>query len=500
MKVSYPYRVDSLKNSLKPSSTYGIYPIGKFNAWHGGMHVEKHIPIKTIADGRVIAYRIPEKDIIEDLGQGDNNPRYSNGFILMQHLYSHQDEESAECIEFTFYSLYHHLMSKEEYEKNDSNKKKIPDVLAKFVYKVSDNAYEYIKGLEVYRLGSNGNIDESNLVFLKKGTAVEVLKVSDEPITVNAGKYWKISCTDYEGTTHNDVYASKKSIKNGIVTYGGDKSPKKGIVVFDEAKTTGNQLKVLEKGEDIEIDFELTKTVPNGWYALKDGEYIRSSKVSKTKEIDTDNLVFNKVVKEDTPLKAGVTIGNTGLFGSAISPKYRAAHIEVFSFDDPSNFLKGGTAATKEKNKKFFKIATGASLQPNITKNTSILKNTPVKVLNINSNFCQIQVIKKTATLPKEYTTYHSYTTIPNEDGKNDVFMIYADEWSVAKISQLQIFSRWGEKVYEELDFPPNERGHGWDGVFKGERMSGGVFVYFAEIEFVDGVKKMFKGDVAIVK
>ena len=242
MKVAYPYKTTSLKHSFTSTNRFGIYPIGKFNAWHGGIHVEDDTPIKTIANGRVIAYRIPDEDFVEDLGKGNNNPKYSNGFVLMQHDYespksdegteaSEGDEtsESNETLKYTFYSLYHHLMSKEDYEKDDASKKKIPDVLAKFTYKISNNANNFIKGLEVYRLGADGNVDKTNIVFLTKGSTIEVLQEAGQNITVNTGKYWKIECTDYEGNTHNDVYASKRSTKENTVSYGGDKSPKKGL-------------------------------------------------------------------------------------------------------------------------------------------------------------------------------------------------------------------------------------------------------------------------------
>ena len=34
----------------------------------------------------------------------------------------------------------------------------------------------------------------------------------------------------------------------------------------------------------------------------------------------------------------------------------------------------------------------------------------------------------------------------------------------------------------------------------RGELMNGGVFVYLAEIEFVDGVTEVFKGDVLLLR
>jgi len=392
MNIEYPYNIKSLTDSLKSSNRFGIYPIGKFNAWHGGIHIEGDSHVKCIADGRVIAYRIPTKYFYEDIGNGKNNPKYSNGFVLMQHYY-----KSEEGLEFTFYSLYNHLMSKKDYEKDDYSKKKIPDVLAEFSYKVSDQAKDAINGLEVYKLNSEKELDRTNPVFLKYKTTVDTLTNNGKEILLEKDKrYKKIKCKDYEGTTHSDVYVSKGLIVNGKANYKGDKSPKKGVIVYEEAKDTSEQLRIIEKSTKIKID---KKKSTNKWLKLEDEEgFIKNDdNLTKTKTIDEENLFFDKVVKTDGLLKAGTIIGHTGLFGSSSAPKYRAAHVEVFSFEDPKDFLKGGKDSEKEENKKFLKIDKGAELLPNIKKSISIKKHTPVKILEIDDNYCKIQIIKPSA-------------------------------------------------------------------------------------------------------
>lgn len=87
----------------------------------------------------------------------------------------------------------------------------------------------------------------------------------------------------------------------------------------------------------------------------------------------------------------------------------------------------------------------------------------------------------------------------PDDDGYNDNFTIYADALSVVKISQFQVFDRWGGKVFERRNLQPNIDEIGWDGSSRGKKLNPGVFVYFAEIEFVDGVKKIYKGDVSLL-
>lgn len=87
----------------------------------------------------------------------------------------------------------------------------------------------------------------------------------------------------------------------------------------------------------------------------------------------------------------------------------------------------------------------------------------------------------------------------PNADGINDVFMVFGGP-EVAKVNSLQIFSRWGEPVFEYFDFQPDDPRFGWDGTYKGEKMQSAVFAWFVEVEFLDGELLTLKGDVTLVK
>ena len=67
-------------------------------------------------------------------------------------------------------------------------------------------------------------------------------------------------------------------------------------------------------------------------------------------------------------------------------------------------------------------------------------------------------------------------------------------------INALKIFDRWGNAVFESGPFPPNDPIFGWNGKFNGQPMNPAVFVYYVEVEFVDGRRKILKGEVTLVK
>ncbi len=88
----------------------------------------------------------------------------------------------------------------------------------------------------------------------------------------------------------------------------------------------------------------------------------------------------------------------------------------------------------------------------------------------------------------------------PNGDGINDVFLIYAGGNAIAEINSFLIFSRWGESVFEYYNFSPNDPQFGWDGKFRNEILDPAVFIWFAEVELIDGSKRLLEGGVNLVK
>ncbi len=86
----------------------------------------------------------------------------------------------------------------------------------------------------------------------------------------------------------------------------------------------------------------------------------------------------------------------------------------------------------------------------------------------------------------------------PNEDGENDRFTLYTK--GVREIRRLAIFDRWGEEVFLRKNFQPNDETLGWDGSLRGSPLNPAVFVWVAEVEYLDGEVEVIYGDVTIVR
>lgn len=87
----------------------------------------------------------------------------------------------------------------------------------------------------------------------------------------------------------------------------------------------------------------------------------------------------------------------------------------------------------------------------------------------------------------------------PNGDGVNDWFNLFSDS-SIGKIDRLQIFSRWGEIVFESNGGIPNSQYGAWDGNFKGQPVDPAVFVYLIQFSDKAGRKHQLRGDVTVVR
>ena len=67
-------------------------------------------------------------------------------------------------------------------------------------------------------------------------------------------------------------------------------------------------------------------------------------------------------------------------------------------------------------------------------------------------------------------------------------------------INSFQVFTRWGELVYQTQNFLPNDQEFGWDGTNNSQKLDTGVYIWMAEIHFIDGEKIVYSGDVALIR
>lgn len=135
------------------------------------------------------------------------------------------------------------------------------------------------------------------------------------------------------------------------------------------------------------------------------------------------------------------------------------------------------------------------SLAPTVTPFDSQL----YQVTAYDENDCEVRA-EIFVEVEKRRNVYLPNVFSPNGDGFNDFFQIFTGA-GVNRIRSMRVFDRWGELVYQRVDLPaPPSEADGWDGTFRGKIMPSGVYVYIIEVEFLDNLTLLYRGDVTLLR
>lgn len=125
-------------------------------------------------------------------------------------------------------------------------------------------------------------------------------------------------------------------------------------------------------------------------------------------------------------------------------------------------------------------------------------ETTTYRILVIDSTGCSAED-RVTIFVDEQRPFYVPTAFSPNGDNANDRLMLYAGK-DVANVPTFRIFDRWGNMVFFKENYQPNNPSYGWDGNFEGQPMNPAVFVWKAEVEFVDGEVEVFYGEFVLVR
>lgn len=80
----------------------------------------------------------------------------------------------------------------------------------------------------------------------------------------------------------------------------------------------------------------------------------------------------------------------------------------------------------------------------------------------------------------------------------NNRFTVFSNK-SIKSVNTLKIFDRWGELVFRNDHFPPNDLSQGWNGYFKNDRVLAGVYVYYVEVVDIKGESHAYNGTLTVM-
>lgn len=119
----------------------------------------------------------------------------------------------------------------------------------------------------------------------------------------------------------------------------------------------------------------------------------------------------------------------------------------------------------------------------------TVVATSPLGCIDTAKIYIKADTLKPFVFMPNAFS--------PNNDGLNDFFEAYFYNKSGYTIQSFRVHDRWGKLVYIV------QRGKkvSWDGNYNnGKPAVPGVYFWYIDVEFIDGTKSIYKGDVTLLR
>jgi gliding motility-associated-like protein len=124
--------------------------------------------------------------------------------------------------------------------------------------------------------------------------------------------------------------------------------------------------------------------------------------------------------------------------------------------------------------------------------------NTKYFVQFVDTNGCRNRGEVQVIVFCNNDNVFVPNTFSPNGDGSNDMF--YVRGKGLNRVKSLRIFNRWGQIVFERMNFAVNDASAGWDGTYNNAKPVPDVYVYQMEIWCDNGTVVSFDGNIALIQ
>ncbi len=115
-------------------------------------------------------------------------------------------------------------------------------------------------------------------------------------------------------------------------------------------------------------------------------------------------------------------------------------------------------------------------------------------VQSVDDKGCIANATVRVNVIPK-YVVFVPNAFTPNGDGANDFFEVFGNK-EAWKQFEVNVFDRWGERVYQS-----NDMNFKWDGVYNGKMLNPAVYVYLVKVVYLNNYsEKLFKGSVTLIR
>jgi len=135
--------------------------------------------------------------------------------------------------------------------------------------------------------------------------------------------------------------------------------------------------------------------------------------------------------------------------------------------------------------------ATGLSSATSLTPTVNLQQTTTYTLAVTTPQGCKASDEVTLTLLPFCMRPMEAFT--PNGDGVNDQWLVTTG--SCLKTATVQVFNRYGAKVFESKDYKNN-----WNGEYKGKPLADGTYYFVISFQLVNGETQYLKGNVTILR
>ncbi|MBK9338281.1 MAG: gliding motility-associated C-terminal domain-containing protein [Lewinellaceae bacterium] len=131
----------------------------------------------------------------------------------------------------------------------------------------------------------------------------------------------------------------------------------------------------------------------------------------------------------------------------------------------------------------------------NLNQYIHLLEDTDIAIEVRNADGC---IARDQLSVTVEQTKLYFPNIFNPVSNQNNYFTLFAGE-GVAHIVSLQVYDRLGNLVFERRNFMPNDPLLGWNGKWRGRLAPSGVYPWVGQVEFLDGKRQRYSGNVTLV-
>ncbi len=145
---------------------------------------------------------------------------------------------------------------------------------------------------------------------------------------------------------------------------------------------------------------------------------------------------------------------------------------------------------------------TGENIECDICAETTVrpLEDLAITVYAVSNFNCEARDTLNISLNELSTIIYQPNVFSPNQDGYNDEFYLQTSSFAIQEVTEMKVYDRWGNLVFEGQGSFLEDDGLRWDGRRNGQPVVPGVYSYYALLKLINGEDYVVEGNVTLIR